>query len=804
MKISYNWLQSITDISQTPDEISSLLTGCGLEVEGLDIFENIKGSLNGIVVGKVLTCEQHPNADRLKITTVDIGLSNPLHIVCGAPNVSVGQKVLVAPIGTIVHPLTGDAFEIKKSKIRGELSEGMICAEDELSLGKSHDGILILPHDVEVGKPATAYFDVTTDTVFEIGLTANRGDAASHLGVARDLRALTGCKINMPARDFVIKTPQNKMAIGVTIADTKGCGRYSGISISGVEVKPSPQWMQFRLKAIGLNPVNNIVDITNYILHEMGQPLHAFDLDKISGKQIVVKNADANQLFITLDGVERKLLGSECMICDSEKPLAIAGVYGGLQAGITESTKNIFIESAYFYPASVRKTAKLHGLNTDSSFRYERGTDPNATVDALKRAVQLILQFGGGEIASDIIDIYPTPISNFEIEFRLSNCHATIGQQIPENEIARILELLNIVIAQRSSDVWKLNVPAYKSDVTREADVIEEILRIYGLDKISIPDQLKSSLARSEDEDAWLLKDKTARFLTSIGFVEMLSNSLSSLAYYNEQQLSRAVKPLNPLSNDLSVMRMSMLYNGLEMIQYNSNRKLKDIRAYEFGYVYQIQNEVYNEQPILAMFLAGNKTAEHWQQSAEGTSLFQLKSFVQQALAQLGIKNISFNHTHTHPEMDLAIEVNSVGISLGSLGRVETSITSKFNIDAEIFYATLDWQKILASRNHAQFKLKDVSSFPAVRRDLALLVNKSVPYAQLEQISYAINKQLVREVNIFDVYEGENIPQGKKSYAISLLLQSDDRTLTDNETEELMNLLAVKLNKETGAEVRGA
>jgi len=802
MKISYNWLRTLINIDLPPQSIGEKLTSSGLEVEGIENFESIKGGLIGIVVGEVKSCEKHPNADRLRITQVDIGSDKLLQIVCGAPNVAVGQKVLVAPVGATVHPTEGEPFEIKLSKIRGEQSEGMICAEDELGLGKSHEGILVLPDSYEIGQLATTYFQVYNDSIFEIGLTANRGDAASHLGVARDLRALTNCEIVRHEAIYKLPTPNQSMVIDVEVNDTDSCIRYSGISISGIVVKPSPEWMQMRLKAIGLNPINNIVDITNYIMHELGQPLHAFDADKILGKKIIVQKAKAGSIFTTLDGVERKLNGTECMICDTERPLAIAGVYGGLQSGITTDTNNIFIESAYFNPVSIRKTAKYHGLSTDSSFRYERGTDPQITDDAIKRAVQLIMECAGGEVSSNISDYYPVPVKPAEIAFRIQKFYDLIGQTIPIEKIVSILNGLGISVHQHQEGILNLIVPPYKGDVTREADVSEEILRIYGLDNIEIPSQLKSSLARSADEDAWLLKGKVAQFLTANGFVEMLSNSLTKSEYYEDDERKHAIKLLNPLSNDLNILRMSLLYNGLEMIQYNKNRKINDIRAFEFGFVYRQAGEKFIETSLLSMFLSGNRVPENWQHSDSETTLFQLKSYAAQLFNVLGINGYNWKYDSNHHEFSITIELAHDNITLGYLGLVKPNLSRKFDIETPVLSAIFDWKKLLEANKKSAFKLKEVSPFPAVRRDLALLIDKSVQYASIEQTVRKCNAQLIKEVSIFDIYEGDKLPQGKKSYAISIMLQNEEKTMTDEETDKVMKQVISQLQKETGAELR--
>lgn len=803
MKISYQWLKSLVNIEHSPEEVANLLTGCGLEAEGVELFESIKGGLKGIVIGKVLTCVQHPNADRLRLTTVDIGTDVPLQIVCGAPNVAAGQTVLVAPVGTVVNPMKGEPFEIKKAKIRGELSEGMICAEDELSMGERHDGILVLPDTYAIGRPATDYFSVYNDHTIEIGLTANRGDAASHLGVARDLRALTGKAIEPKQAQVVLPQSEGACPIQVIVEDQDACIRYSGLFLKGIKVAPSPDWLKNRLAAIGVKSINNVVDITNYVLHELGQPLHAFDADKISGNKIVVKKVAANTSFTTLDGVTRILSGSECMICDAEKPLAIGGVFGGKDSGISDSTTTVFIESAYFNPAAIRKTAKHHGLSTDSSFRYERGTDPNATIEGLKRAWQLITEVAGGQMVGQLIDIYPSPVSNPIIAFSLTRCEQLIGQKIPETRIKEILELLDIKVTTTTDDkVWQVEVPAYKSDVTREADVIEEVLRIYGLDNIAIPAQLKSSLARSTDENKWLLQNKIANLLSNNGFVEMLSNSLSSSAYYPADELAHAVKPLNPLSNELDVMRMNMLYNGLEMIQYNQNRKVTDIRAYEFGFVYRKVDNQYLAQPQLAIYLSGNDAGESWNQPLRAHSIAHLKSYVLQLLQVLGIHQVEFLYDQQYLHYELTITLHVNGKQAGVLGMVKSSLLKQFDISQAVFTADLDWDALVYASLHKTFEWKPVSPFPAVRRDLALLVDHSTTYKQIHDVIKQSNKQLIRDINIFDIYQGDKIPEGRKSYAISMMLQHDEQTLTDKETDAVVEKVLNNLKQKLGVELR--
>jgi phenylalanyl-tRNA synthetase beta chain len=623
MKISYNWLNTLIDAKLSTEKIDELLTGTGLEVEGIEPYNSIKGGLAGIVVGQVLTCAKHPNADKLSVTTVDVGGPAPLHIVCGAPNVAAGQKVLVATVGCTVHPTKGEPFEINKSKIRGEASEGMICAEDELGLGESHDGILILPEHYEIGAPATNYFENYSDYLIEIGLTANRGDAASHYGVARDLRAVANVTLK---RSTYKITPTQTPKINVQIEDAD-CIRYSGVSISGIEVKESPSWLQNRLRVIGIAPINNIVDVTNYVMHELGQPLHAFDASQLSGAKIVVKKVNAGTKFTTLDKTERALTGNECMICDAEKPIAIGGVFGGLHSGIQPNTTEIFIESATFNPASVRKTAKHHGLSTDASFRYERGTDVEITIDALARAVELILETAGGTVSSSITDIYPQPVAHAKVDFNIDKFYRLIGKQIEVSEIKRILTALDFVIENESTETLMLDVPAYRTDVTRHADVAEEVLRIYGLNNIDIPTRVTSSVSNSTENLQFALRNKISDYLTDNGFNEMLNNSITKSAYYTEEELARAVKLLNPLSSDLDIMRLNMMYNGLEVLQYNRNRRATDMHVYEFGKTYSKQGNSYAEQMHLTLFATGKQHTETWQGAAPSTTYYSLKVY---------------------------------------------------------------------------------------------------------------------------------------------------------------------------------
>jgi len=826
MKISYNWLKDIINIPSTPNEVSEMLTGCGLEIEHLENYQSIKGGLEGIVIGFVKEREKHPNADKLSVCKVDIGTGEDKQIVCGAPNVAAGQKVLVATVGATLFPSKGDSFKISKSKIRGEVSEGMICAEDEIGLGESHDGILILPNEFEVGKPASEYFKVYNDYVFEIGLTANRGDAASHLGTARDLRAIGNWQLaksnEQIDRDFKLveipfiinKLPaaSSQQPVAVSIEYSEGCKRYTGLSISNIEVKSSPEWLQNRLKAIGINPINNIVDATNYVLHELGQPLHAFDADKISGNKIIVKKAVEGNKFTTLDKVERTLKGHECLICDGEKPLAIAGVFGGLDSGISTNTKNIFIESAYFDAATIRKAAKGHGLSTDASFRYERGTDPNITVDAIKRLANLIIEIAGGNISSAIIDIYPTKIENIIIEFSLTKSNQLIGKEIEKKRVIEILQALDIEILEDKGEILSISIPPYRSDVTRQADVTEEILRIYGLNNIEIGNDIKSTISFNETENKVKLKNNIADYLSANGFNEIATNTLTKSAYYSEVELQNAVKILNPLSSDLDIMRLSMLPNVLEALQYNNNRKLSNLKFFEFGKTYYkgakteagginlLEN--YVEQSHLILALTGTIENESWTNNNKLSSYFILKGFVQNIFAKSKINKLDFLNIE-HPQFDFAIGVIYQKKQVAIIGEINKTLTSNFDLNSSVFFADINIDLLIELNKTEKIVIKSVPVFPTVRRDLALLIDEAINYTQLEKIALKTESNLIKKVNVFDVYKGDKIEKGKKSYALSFMLQDENKTLTDEEIETVMSKIIKNFEKETGAILRG-
>lgn len=797
MKISYNWLKNLINITKTPEEVSLILTDIGLEVESLTKVQSIPGGLEGLVVGHVLSCEQHPNADRLRLTSVDVGLDTPLSIVCGAPNVDKGQKVIVATVGTWVYPLEGDPFEIKKSKVRGEVSEGMICAEDEIGLGKSHEGIMILPEESEIGKLAKDHFDLQDDFVYLIGLTPNRADAASHLGVARDLAAYLRSDYILP--EVYDASSGNVSEINVTVEEPELCPRYTSLTIKGVEVKDSPDWLKEKLVAIGLRPINNIVDITNFVLHELGQPLHAFDADKITGKHILVKKAEADYSFTTLDGVERKLSQEDLVIADESEPLVIAGVFGGISSGVTEQTKNIFLESAYFNPVSVRKTAKRHGLNTDTSFRFERGTDPNMTVFAIQRATYLIQKIAGAKDISTVSDFYPKPILPFLVQVCYKNVQKVIGKDIPKAEIKEIIEALEIKVISDDGELLQIEVPPYKVDVNREIDVIEEVLRIYGYNNIEIEQQMKASLNTSPKPDKEVVQNLVSDFLVANGYHEILNNSLTKLAYAEDKD--KVVKILNPLSGDLSIMRQTLLFSGLETIEYNQKRRNSSLRLYEFGKTYFHEEEKYVETEHLSLFLTGKDVSEQWNHKSKPVSFFQIKGAVDGLLKRLNIQSFQVNDV-VGDDFAYGLNYHRGTQSLVSFGAIKSSLLKSMDIENEVFYADINWDLLLKAIRKNSITYQEVSKFPSVRRDLALLVDNSVTFSDLERIAQKTDKKILREVNVFDVYLGDKLPTGKKSYALSFTFQDEEKTLTDKQIDALVQKLIINFGKEANAEVR--
>ncbi|MCF1422721.1 phenylalanine--tRNA ligase subunit beta [Mangrovimonas futianensis] len=808
MKISYNWLKQFIKINWTPEKTGELLTDLGLEVEGIEAFQSVKGGLEGIVVGEVLTCVQHPNADRLKVTTVNIGEGEPLQIVCGAPNVAAGQKVPVATIGTTLYTAEGESWEIKKGKIRGEASHGMICAEDELGLGTSHDGIMVLNEDLKPGTLASEIFDVENDHVFEIGLTPNRADAMSHYGVARDLKA--GFLQNDIHSELITPSvsafhvDNRTLKVDIEIESKKLAPRYCGVTISGIKVQESPAWLQNRLKAIGLTPKNNVVDITNYVLHELGQPLHAFDATKITGNKVVVKTLPTGTKFKTLDGIERELHEDDLMICNAEKPMCIAGVFGGEDSGVTEGTTSIFLESAYFNPVSVRKTAKRHGLNTDASFRFERGIDPNITEYALKRAALLIVELTGGKISSDIMDFYPKKIDDFQVRLTFDHVNKLIGQEIPKDTIKQILTSLDIKINNVTEAGLGLTIPAYRNDVQREVDVIEEILRVYGYNNIETTEKLNASISNSSRFEDYKLQNVVGNQLVSQGFYEILSNSLTTPEYSElSEQLKeeQQVKMLNPLSNDLGVMRQSLLFSGLEAVSHNINRRRDNLKLFEFGKTYFDFGGKREEFKKLSVLVSGDKLQERWNAAAKPSDFFFLKGTVTAILSRLGL-----NRFKVSPFKN---DVFSEGISLSigkttlvEFGLVKKSILKKFGIDQHVLFADFNWDHVLDMAKHNKVAYTEIPKYPEVRRDFALLIDEHVTFEDIDKIASQTEKVLLKDVDLFDVYQGSNLPKGKKSYAVSFTLQDEKKTLTDKQIDKIMSKLQTNFEKQLGAELR--
>ena len=811
MKISYNWLKEYIDTDLNPDEIADLLTNIGLEVEGVETFESVKGGLKGCFIGEVKTCKQHPNADKLSITTVDIGEDELLPIVCGAPNVQEGQKVVVATVGTTLYK-GEESLTLKKVKIRGEVSEGMICAEDELGLGDSHEGILVLDPKAKPGIPARDYFDVQTDTVFEIGLTPNRIDGASHYGVARDLAAVINLESKSKARKPEVKDlPQDNkdLTIEVVIEDNEGCKRYSGVTITGVQVQESPAWLQSRLKSIGQNPINNIVDITNFVLNELGQPLHAFDADKIKGNKVVVRTMKQDTPFITLDGEERKLSSEDLMICDIDTGMCIAGILGGVESGVTEKTQNIFLESACFSPTYIRKTAKRHGISTDASFHFERGSDPEMTVFALKRAAHLIRDIAHGKISSPIVDIYPEPVAPFKVQVLFNHITRLVGKEIDLNTVRLILESLDIKIIKEDGSSITVLVPPYRVDVQREADVIEEILRIYGYNNIEINEQLTSVLTYLDRPDKEKLTHVVSDYLSHNGFNEIISNSLTKESYYTHDP--NAVSIFNPLSSDLNRMRTNLFYSGMEALSYNVNRQQHNLRFYEFGncYFYQADakgNEIlrhYHEEEHLAIFLTGNRSDGNWIQKDVPASFYQLKSIVENLLGRIGL---SMDEMKLLPSrLDFLKEglyAQLEDLAIGNLGIVHENYIEQFDLKSEVFFAELIWTNIIKKLTGIPISFKELPRFPEVRRDLSMVLEKKIKFEYIRSLAFKTEKQLLNKVILFDVYEGKNIGQGKKSYAVSFYLQNTKETLTDKQIDEIMNKLEKKFKAQLGAIIR--
>ncbi len=815
MNISLNWLKDYIQTDLNVEEICEILTSIGLEVGGYEKFESIRGGLKGLVVGEVKTCEPHPDSDHLHITTVDLGDGRLTPIVCGAPNVAAGQKVIVATLGTVLYD--GDKeFVIKKSKIRGQESEGMICAEDEIGIGHDHAGIIVLPEDVKVGTPAAEYYHITTDYTIEIDITPNRVDGASHLGVARDLAAYLGQKqditYTLPSVDH-FKTDCNTARISIEVQRPEACRRYAGICIEGVKIQESPEWLQTRLKAIGLHPINNVVDVSNYILFELGQPLHSFDKDKIKGNKVIVRSFPTGTKFTTLDGTERELNENDLMVCNTEEPMCIAGVFGGLESGITDQTTNVFLESACFDPVFVRKTARRHGLNTDASFRFERGTDPNIVIYALKRAALLIKELGGGKITSDIIDIYPEPVKDFEVEVKYARIDRLIGKAIGHDRIKKILHSLEIKIVREDEEGLLLLVPPYRVDVRREADVIEDILRIYGFNNIEVPAKVNSTLSYSEKPDDFQLKNKIADLLVANGFHEIMNNSLTKASYFENlgtYHPEQTVLLFNPLSSDLCAMRQSLLFGGLETIAYNINRKNNNLRLFEFGKAYTFHRKEgdnhlkqYKEEDKLALFITGNKIQASWNSKEEKTDFFNMKSYAEMILIRMGFKPEFLNMEETAEDIYReGLTYSQNGKHIVTLGMLSHSVLKSLDIDQEVYYAEFSWENILKALKNHTISFTPMPKFPAVKRDLALLLDKKVSFKEVRDIAMRTEKSLLKSVSLFDVYEGEKLGTDKKSYAVSFTIQDEKKTLTDKQIDKIMNKLMGAYQHLLGAEIR--
>ncbi|WP_321436989.1 phenylalanine--tRNA ligase subunit beta [uncultured Bacteroides sp.] len=819
MNISYNWLKEYVNFDLTPDEVAAALTSIGLETGGVEEVQTIKGGLEGLVIGEVLTCVEHPNSDHLHITTVNLGNSEPTQIVCGAPNVATGQKVVVATLGAKLYD--GDeCFTIKKSKIRGVESIGMICAEDEIGIGTDHAGIIVLPSDAVPGTLAKDYYNVKSDYVLEVDITPNRADACSHFGVARDLYAYliqNGYKAQLtkPSVD-AFKIDNHDLDIDVVVENSEACPRYAGVTIKGITVKESPEWMQNRLRAIGVRPINNIVDITNYIVHELGQPLHCFDADVV-GKKVIVKTLPEGTPFTTLDGLERKLSDRDLMICNENGPMCIAGVFGGLDSGVTEKTVNVFLESAYFHPTWVRKTARRYALNTDASFRFERGIDPLYTDYVLKHAALLVQELGGGTVSSEIKDVYPVPFSKFNVDITYNKINTLIGKEIPVETVKSIVTSLEMEITNETAEGLSLAVPPYRVDVMRDVDVIEDILRVYGYNNVEIPTTLKSSLTTKGIADkSYKLQSLISEQLVGCGFNEILNNSLTRAAYYEGSETYPAnnlVMLLNPLSNDLNCMRQTLLFGGLESITHNANRKNADLKFFEFGNCYYFNEDKKNPEKVLAaysedyhlgLWVSGKKVANSWAHADEQSSVYELKAYVENILLRLGLdlRNLVVGNL-TDDLFSAALSVNTKGGKrLATFGVITKKQLKAFDIDNEVYYADLNWNELMKAIKSVKVSYEEICKFPAVKRDLALLLDKQIQFAEIEKIAYDTERKLLKSVSLFDVYEGKNLEAGKKSYAVSFLLQDETQTLNEKQIDKIMSKLVANLENKLGAKLR--
>lgn len=820
MNISYNWLKEYVDFDLAPLDLADALTSIGLEVGGVEEIQTIKGGLEGLVIGEVLTCEPHPNSDHMHVTTVNLGSGEPVQIVCGAPNVAAGQKVVVATIGTKLYD-GDDCFTIKKSKLRGIESCGMICAEDEIGIGTDHSGIIVLPADAVVGTPAKDYYNIKSDYVIEVDITPNRADACSHYGVARDLYAYLvqrgiPTQLHKPSVDD-FKVDNHDLDIDVKIENAEACPRYAGITVKGVTVKESPDWLQDKLRVIGLRPINNIVDITNFILFAYGHPMHCFDADKIKGNEVIVKTMPEGTPFVTLDGVERKLSERDLMICNAEEPMCIGGVFGGLESGTTESTKNVFLESAYFHPTWIRKTARRHGLNTDASFRYERGIDPNNTIYILKLAAMMVKELAGGEISSEIKNVSCKDFPPFRVELAYQRVNELIGKEIPAETVKSIVKSLEMVIVDENEKGITLDVPQYRVDVQRDCDVIEDILRIYGYNNVEIPTTLKSSLvAETETDKSNKLQNLIAEQLVGAGFSEILNNSLTKAAYYDElasYPAENLVRLMNPLSSDLNVMRETLLFGGLETIARNANHKNPDLKLFEYGNCYYYREEKrseekalapYSESYHLALWLTGKDKQGSWIHADEENNAFMLKAYVENILARVGLhmRNLVVENMNADIFASAIVIKTQGGKRLAIIGSVTRKILKQFDIDNAVYFADINWIEVMRSIRSQKVSFKELPKFPAVRRDLALLVDKSIQFAQIEKIAYDTDRKLIKNVNLFDVYEGKHLEPGKKSYAVSFTLQDESQTLNDKVIEKVMSKLVKNLEDKAGARLR--
>jgi len=820
MNISYKWLKEYVDFDLTAQEVCDALTSTGLEVDALEEVQGVKGGLKGLYVGKVLTCEPHPNSDHLHVTTVDLGKGEPSQIVCGAPNVAAGQKVIVADLGCVLYD--GDnEFVIKKSKLRGVESNGMICAEDEIGVGTSHAGIIVLPEDAVVGMPAAEYYHLESDWLIEVDITANRADALSHWGVARDLYAWlkrNGYQTSLHRPDCSqFKVDNRDLPVSVTIENLEACKRYACVSVTDCEVKESPDWLKNKLTTIGLRPINNIVDITNYVMMAYGQPLHCFDADMVKGHQIVVRTMPDGTPFQTLDGEEHKLSDHDLAICNSEDPMCIAGVFGGKGSGTYETTRNVVLESAYFHPTWIRKSARRHGLSTDASFRFERGVDPNGTIYALQQAAILCQQLAGGKVSMDICDVYPDPMKNPVVELQYAYVHSLVGKEIPKEIIKGICETLEMKVLEETAEGLTLEIPAYRVDVQRPCDVVEDILRIYGYNNVEIPTQLKNSLVIKGDEDRkHKLANLVSEQMVGEGFYEILNNSLTKGAYYenrNAYPAGNCVRIMNPLSTDLNVMRQTLLFGGLESIQHNVNRKRQNLRFFEFGNVYtyspEKQNDenpmqAYKEQYHCGLWVTGKHVEGSWVHQNEDSTFYELSAYVENILRRIGLKpgmTVRKKSENDIFSAGIAIE-NRGGKTLVEMGIINKKLQKQFGIDNPVYYAELNWTQLMKVTKKNEVLYTEISKFPPVSRDLALLVDDNVEFAQIEQIARQTEKKLLKKVELFDVYEGDKLPAGKKSYAVNFILQDEEKTMGDKQIDAIMQKLIANLKKQLSAELR--